>query len=144
MQLQVEQGMGASRHGIQGQWGGEGKVGGGQSRGGEQSASGARTLARLYWKAGQFEPDGSHRLEVSTLASFAGAKRGQLAALTEAEVTAGLRGVVTGVTCLAWLRPLPRLALTPIVLVRDRGNSPASLEHGAGIHEVDEGGIYSW
>jgi hypothetical protein len=95
--------------------------------------------------AGQSEPDGSHRLEVSALASFAGAKRSQLAALTEAEVTAGLRGVVTGVTSLARLRSrAPRLALAPIVLVRDRGNALVPLERGVTVHEVDEGGIYSW
>ncbi|OJH35093.1 hypothetical protein BON30_39145 [Cystobacter ferrugineus] len=114
-------------------------------RGGEHSASVAKTLTRLSWTAGQSEPDGSHRLKVSALASFAGAKRSQLAALTEAEVTAGLRSVVTGVTCLARARSrAPRLALAPIVLVRDRRNGLVPLERGATVHEVDEGGIYSW
>jgi hypothetical protein len=143
MQLQVEQGLGAFRHGSQGVV--EGRAGGVLNRGGEHSASVAKTLTRLAWMAGKHEPDGSHRLEVSALVSFAGAKRRQLAALTEAEVTAGLRGVVTGVTSLARLRSrAPRLALAPIVLVGERGHGPSSLEHGAGIHEVDEGGIYSW
>lgn len=143
MQLQVEQGLGASRHGSQGAV--EGRAGGVLYRGGEHSASVAKTLTRLSWTAGQHEPDGSHRLAVSALASFAGAKRRQLAALTEAEVLAGVRGVVTGVTTLARLRSrAPRLTLAPIVLVRDRDHGPSSLEHGAGIHEVDEGGIYSW
>ena len=143
MQLQVEQGLGASRHGSQGMV--EGRAGGVLNRGGEHSTLVAKTLTRLSWTAGKYEPDGSHRLKVSALASFAGAKRSQLAALTEAEVTAGLRGVVTGVTCLARLRSrAPRLALAPIVLVRELGNTPSSLEHVAAIHEVDEGGIYSW
>jgi hypothetical protein len=45
--------------------------------------------------------------------------------------------VVTGVTCLAAVRPLsPRLTAAPIVLARDQGFS-------ADVW-VDEGGIYSW
>lgn len=144
MQLKVEQGLGASRHGNPGVV--EGRAGGVLNRWGEHSATVAKTLTRLSRTAGKSERDGSHRLEVSALVSFAGAKRNQLAALTEAEVLAGVRGVVTGVTTLARLRSrAPRLALAPIVLVRERGHGPSSLlEHGAAIHEVDEGGIYSW
>ncbi|QRK12040.1 hypothetical protein JQX13_19535 [Archangium violaceum] len=113
-----------------------------------------KTLARLTCTAGQSERDGGNRLEVPLLASFAGAKRTQLAVLTEAAVMAELRQVVTGVTCLASVRPLsPRLAVAPIVLARGQDFSPGRAHrHGwvesAHRHDfdevVDEGGIYSW
>ncbi len=122
--------------------------------GGEQSASVVRPLARPSYMAGQFERDGGNRLEVPPLASFAGAKRTQWAVLTEAKVLAGLREVVTGVTCLASVRPMsPRLTVAPIVLARGGGFSPgrvsrSGLVESAHSHDVDavedEGGIYSW
>jgi len=104
--------------------------------------------------AGPSERDGGHRLAVPRLASFAGANRTQLAVLTEAGVTDGLREVVTGVTCLASVRPMsPRLTLAPIVLARDQDFSPGRTARGellepAYSHDldlgVDVGGIYSW
>jgi hypothetical protein len=89
------------------------------------------------------------------LASFAGAKRAQWAVLTEAAVLIGLREVVTGVTCLASVRPTsPRLTVAPIVLASGGGGfssgrvSRSGLVESARGHEVDavvdEGGIYSW
>jgi hypothetical protein len=146
MQLQVEQGMGASRLGIQATWSGEARAGVAQYRGGEPSATVVRALSRLSSRTtGQSEPDGSQRLEVSALASFAGAKRSQWAVLTEAEVLAGVRGVVTGVTCLANPRPsAPRLALAPIVLIRDQAPHLAFSKRATAKQEVDVGGIYSW
>jgi hypothetical protein len=111
--------------------------------GGEQNAPVMKTLVRLSPMAGRSERDGGHRLTVPRLASFAGAKRSQLAVLTEAGVTDGLREAVTGVTCLAAVRPLsPRLAVAPIVLAREQDFEPAyarDLDLG-----VDVGGIYSW
>jgi hypothetical protein len=154
MQLKVENGMKASRHQVQGKRVGGEEAGGVLHVGGELSSSVTKSLTRLSWTVGQIERDGGNRPEVPRLASFAGAKRSQLAVLTEAAVTAGLREEVTGVTCLASVRPVsPRLAAAPIVLARSQGFSPGrvarsewvELAHG---HEVglleDEGGIYSW
>lgn len=146
MQLHVEQGMGASRPGLPGPWSGEVKTGVGYYRGGEPSATVVKALTRSSIRtAGQSELDGSQRLEVSALASFAGAKRSQWAALTEAGALAGMRGVVTGVTCLASLRPgTPRLALAPIGLIRGQARRLTLVEDHPAKPEVDAGGIYSW
>ena len=133
MQLHVEKGMGASRMAGYGQ--------AGRGRGGPQGAGVTRSLTRLSWTAG--EHDGSQRQDVATLVHFAGAKRSEWEALLEAEVTAGLRGAVTGVTCLAGLRPAqPRSMRTPIVLISTEQHGPRA--PGAAAPEVDEGGIYSW
>lgn len=141
MQLHVEKGMGASRMAGHGQAGREeGKV---AVRGwvGLNGAAVTRSLTRLSWTAG--EHDGSSRQDVATLVRFAGAKRSEWEALLEAEVTVGLRGAVTGVTCLAWLRPSASRSLrTPVVLVRAEQHGPRA--PGAAASEVDEGGIYSW
>ncbi len=154
MQLNVENGMKVSRHQGHGVRMDEGKMGVVLHVGGGLNAPVTKTLARPSWTAGQFERDGGNRLEVPRLASFAGAKRTWLAVLTEAGVTDGLREVVTGVTCLASVRPVsPRLAVAPIVLARDPGFSPGHTAHGgprvsARAHDagmgMDEGGIYSW
>jgi hypothetical protein len=153
MQLTVENAMNASRHQGHGKRT-EGKAGVVLHVGGKPDASVTKTLGRLSWRAGQTERDGGNRLEVPRLASFAGAKRTQLAVLTEAAVMAELRRVVTGVTCLAAVRPLsPRLAAAPIVLARGEGFSAGRASrsepvgfvphHGADVWG-DEGGIYSW
>ncbi|MGZ3458535.1 MAG: hypothetical protein ACXU86_08520 [Archangium sp.] len=150
MQLTVENGMKAPRHQVHGKRRGE--AGGVLHVGGELNAPVTRRLTRLSWKAGQPERDGGHPLEVPQLASFARANRARLAVLTEAAVTAGLREVLTGVKCLASVRPMsPRLAVAPIALVRGQDFGPglpspwlepAHLpDADAG---VDEGGIYSW
>ncbi|PTL79826.1 hypothetical protein [Vitiosangium sp. GDMCC 1.1324] len=156
MQLTVEKnGMKASRHQDHGKRTGEGTGGVVLHVGGELHAAVTKTLARLSWTAGQFERDGGNRLEVPRLVTFAGAKRSQLAVLTEAAVTAELREAVTGVTCLASVRPTsPRLAAAPIVLARGQEFSPGRATswhelvesaHSHDVHSmVDEGGIYSW
>lgn len=153
MQLTVENAMNASRHQVHGKRT-EGKAGVVLHVGGEINAAVTKTLGRLSWMAGQSERDGGNRLEVPRLASFAGAKRTQLAVLTEAEVMAGLRQVVTGVTCLAAVRPLsPRLTAAPIVLARGQGFTPGRASRSEPVEAmplydadvgVDEGGIYSW
>jgi len=71
----------------------------------ELHASVAHCVVRPSWMAGRHERDGGSRITVPELAVFAGAKRAQFLALGEAEVTAGLREVVSGETCLASLRP---------------------------------------
>lgn len=110
---------------------------------GEQGASVTKALARLSWTVGQSERDGGHRPEVTWLAFLAGANRAQLAVLTEDAVTAGLRETVTGVTCLASVRPLsPRLRAAPIVLAR--GPAPREGQRRLRDEMRDEGGIYSW
>lgn len=153
MQLTVENAMNASRHQVHGKRT-EGKAGVVLHVGGSPDAAVTKTLGRQSWMAGQSERDGGNRLEVPRLACFAGAKRTQLAVLTEAAVMAELRRVVTGVTCLAAVRPLsPRLAAAPIVLAREQGFSPGRASRSEPMpplpyHEVglgvDEGGIYSW
>ncbi len=121
----------------------------------ELHASVTRCVVRPSWTAGRHERDGGSRITVPALAIFAGAKRAQLLALSEADVTSGLRGVVSGETCLASLRPQAslRLAMTPIVLAARQGFSPGRARHsqpvqplhGHSLDEVvDEGGIYSW
>ncbi|HYO60006.1 hypothetical protein [Archangium sp.] len=147
MQLEVENGMKASGHQGHGMWMGEGKAGVVLHMGGELNASVTKT--RLSWMAGQSARDRGNRL-----ASFAGANRAHLAVLTRAAVTAGLREVVTGVTCLASVRPLsPRLTVARLVLDRDPGFSPVRTIHGELVKPahgddidvgMDEGGIYSW
>lgn len=154
MQRELENSMKATRHQVHGMRRGDGKVGVVLHVGGEQNAPVMKTLVRLSPTAGQSERDGGNRLAVPRLASFAGANRTQLAVLTEAGVTDGLREVVTGVTCLASVRPLsPRLAVAPIVLARDQDFSPGRPTRGALMlpaygHDldmgVDVGGIYSW
>jgi hypothetical protein len=154
MHMRLENGMKVSGHQGQGKQPGRETVGVVLHVGGEQSASVVRPLVRLPYRAGQYERDGGNRLEVPPLASFAGAKRTQWAVLTEAAVLAGLREVVTGVTCLASVRPMsPRLTVAPIVLARGGGFSPgrgsrSGLMESAHGHDVDavvdEGGIYSW
>lgn len=154
MQRELENSMKATRHQVHGMQRGTGKVGVVLHVGGEQNAPVMKTLVRLSPTAGLSERDGGNRLTVPRLASFAGAKRSQLAVLTEAEVMAGLRRVVTGVTCLAAVRPLsPRLAAAPIVLARDAGFSAGRasrsepvgfVPHPVADAWVDEGGIYSW
>jgi hypothetical protein len=143
MQRELENSMKATRHQVHGMRRGNGKAGVVLHVGGEQNAPVMKTLVRLSPMAGRSERDGGHRLTVPRLASFAGAKRSQLAVLTEAGVTDGLREAVTGVTCLAAVRPLsPRLAVAPIVLAREQDFEPAyarDLDLG-----VDVGGIYSW
>ena len=121
----------------------------------ELHASATQCVVRPSWTAGRHERDGGSRITVPELAVFAGAKRAQFLALGEAAVTAGLREVVSGETCLASLRPQAslRLAATPIVLAARRGFSPGRGRHsqpeeslhGHSVDEVaDEGGIYSW
>jgi hypothetical protein len=119
----------------------------------EPHTSETQCVVRLSWTAGRHERDGGSRITVPELAVFAGAKRAQFLALGEAAVTAGLREVVSGETCLASLRPQAalRLATTPIVLAARRGFSSGrgqrspSVESRDGLDEVvDEGGIYSW
>lgn len=154
MQRELENSMKATRHQVHGMWRGEGKAGVVLHMGGEQNARVTKTLARPASMAGQPERDGGTRLVVPRLASFAGANRTQLAVLTEAGVTDGLREVVTGVTCLASVRPLsPRLTVAPIVLDRDQDHVPGRTARGAWgkqtpSHDpdmgVDVGGIYSW
>jgi hypothetical protein len=141
MQRELENSMKATRHQVHGMRRGNGKVGVVLHVGGEQNAPVMKALVRLSPTAGQTERDGGNRLTVPRLASFAGAKRGQLVVLTEAGVTDGLREVVTGVTCLAAVRPLsPRLTVAPIVLARAQDFEPShDLDLG-----VDVGGIYSW
>ncbi|HEX5753400.1 MAG TPA: hypothetical protein VFZ09_44795 [Archangium sp.] len=143
MQRELENSMKATRHQVHGMRRGNGKAGVVLHVGGEQNAPVMKTLVRLSPMAGQSERDGGNRLTVPRLASFAGAKRAQLVVLAEAGVTDGLREVVTGVTCLAAVRPLsPRLAVAPIVLSREQHFEPAyahELDLG-----VDVGGIYSW
>ncbi len=88
------------------------------------------------------------------MAYFAGAKRTQLAVLMEARVTAALREALTGVTCLASVRPLsPHLTSASLVLAGGWGfspgrrsrNQPMESAHNHDLDEVvDEGGIYSW
>ncbi|WP_375770188.1 hypothetical protein NR798_04660 [Archangium gephyra] len=146
--------MKATRHQVHGLWRGEGEAGVVLHMGGEQSARVMKTLARSASMAGQSERDGGHRLAVPRLASFAGANRTWLAVLTEAGVTAGLREAVTGVTCLASVRPMsPRLSVAPIVLDTElnRGEEPGARgPRGKRAHDqdpdlgVDVGGIYSW
>lgn len=143
MQRELENSMKATRHQVHGMRRGTGKVGVVLHVGGEQNAPVMKTLVRLSPTAGLSERDGGNRLTVPRLASFAGAKRSQLAVLTEAGVTDGLHEVVTGVTCLAVVRPLsPRLAVAPIVLDRARDFEP-SYGHDLDLG-VDVGGIYSW
>jgi len=154
MKRELENSMKATRHQVHGMRRGNGKAGVVMHVGVEQNAPVMRTLARLSSTAGQSERDGGNRLTIPRLASFAGAKRTQLAVLTEAGVTDGLREVVTGVTCLASVRPMsPRLAVAPIVLVREQDFSPGPTARGARMasafsHDVDlgvdVGGIYSW
>jgi hypothetical protein len=154
MQRELENSMKATRHEVHGMRRGDGKAVMVLHVGGDQNAPVMKTLARLSKAAGQFERDGGNRLAVPRLASFAGANRTQLAVLTEAGVTNGLREVVTGVTCLASVRPMsPRLAVAPIVLVRDEESRPGRTARGellkpAYVQEleqsVDVGGIYSW
>lgn len=140
MQLTVEHEMKASRHPLHGKQRGAGRG----LRGGEQGGAVTKTLARLSYLAGHSERDGGLRPEASRLASLAGANRAQLAVLTEAEVTAGLREGVTGVTCLASVRPVaPRLTAAPIVLARGPGSS-AVQARDVDTQRGDEGGIYSW
>ena len=143
MRLKLEQGMGAPHHALHGMWSEGGKARGVLQWGSEQ-VSVARTLARLSWTTGPNEHGGSHQLEVSRLKVFAGAKHRQLAVLTEAAVTAGLREVVTGVTCLASLRPSsPRLTVASTVLAR-ASKTGGTQKRNHGGDGVDEGGIYSW
>ena len=156
MQLRVKK-MKVPGHQVHGkQIGGE-QIGVVLQVGGEQNTTVAKPVTQLSWMAGQSKRDGGNRLEGPRLASFAGAKRTQLAVLMEAAATAGLREVVTGVTCLASVRPVaPRLAATPsapIVLARVRDISPARVAQSGWMgstdgHDadlgVDEGGIYSW
>ena len=142
MRLELEQGLGASRHALHGTWSGGGKAGTAR-RGGGQQASVTRTLARLSWMTGSCEHGGSAPLEVSWLEALAGAKRHQQAALSVAEVTAGLRETVTGVTCLASFRPAaPRLTVASTVLAR--APEPGAEKKISRVWEQDEGGIYSW
>ncbi len=145
MQLTVENEMKASRHPIHGKRWGEGRTGKVLRGGGEQGAV-TKALARLSWLAGHSERDGGLQLEVSRLASLAGANRAQLVVLTEAKVTAGLREGVTGVTCLASVRPSsPRLTAAPIVLARGPGPSDGQPARDVGVvRRGEEGGIYSW
>lgn len=151
MQRELENSMKATRHQVHGMRRGDSKTGVVLHVGGEQNAPVMKALARLSPTAGQSERDGGNRLVVPRLASFAGANRAQLAVLAEAGVTDGLREVVTGVTCLASVRPLsPRLAVAPIVLARAPVLGPArgGLMDPAFHHDVDLGvdlgGIYSW
>jgi hypothetical protein len=151
MQRELENSMKATRHQVHGMRRGNGKAGVVLHVGGEQNAPVMKALARLSSTTGQSERDGGNRLVVPRLASFAGANRTQLAVLTEAGVTDGLREVVTGVTCLASVRPMsPRLAVAPIVLAREQDVRPAhgGLMDAAFRHDVDLGvdlgGIYSW
>jgi hypothetical protein len=151
MQRELENSMKATRHQVHGMRRGNDKARVVLHVGGEQNAPVMKALARLSSTAGQSERDGGNRLVVPQLASFAGANRIQLAVLTEAGVTDGLREVVTGVTCLASVRPMsPRLAVAPIVLAREQDFSPArgGLMDPAFRHDldlgVDLGGIYSW
>ncbi|MCY1073704.1 hypothetical protein [Archangium lansingense] len=154
MQRELENSMKATRHQVHGMRRGEGKAVMVLHVGGEQNAPVMKTLARPSKAVGQFERDGGNRLVVPRLASFAGANRTQLAVLSEAGVTDGLREVVTGVTYLASVRPMsPRLAVAPIVLVREQDFSPGRTARGelmepARSHDldlgVDVGGIYSW
>ncbi|ATB30557.1 hypothetical protein [Melittangium boletus] len=144
MRLKLEQGMGAPNHAIHGMWGEGGKAKGVLQHWGGEQASVARTLARLSWTTGPTEHGGNHRPEVSLWAVFAGAKHRQLAVLREAAVTAGLHEVVTGVTCLASIRPsAPRLTVASTVLARasKRGGTQ---DRNHGVEGMDEGGIYSW
>lgn len=106
------------------------------------------------WMVGSIERDGGLRPDVCRLVSLAGASRAQLAVLTKAAVTAGLREQVTGVTFLASVRTLsPRL--TEASIARATGPRPGvihslSKERGGVTRvlrleaRVDEGGIYSW
>ncbi|HYO65848.1 MAG TPA: hypothetical protein VEU33_07185 [Archangium sp.] len=143
MQRELENSMKATRHQVHGMRRGNGKAGVVLHGGGKQNAPVMKTLVRLSPTAGQSERDGGNRLTVPRLASFAGAKRSQLAVLTEAGVTDGLRETVTGVTCLAAVRPLsPRLAVAPIVLTREQDFEP-SYGHDLDLG-MDVGGIYSW
>lgn len=154
MQRELENSMKAMRHQVHGMRRGEDMGGVVLHVGGERNAPVMKTLAWPSSTAGQSERDGGRRLTVPRLASFAGANRTWLAVLAEAGVTDGLREVVTGVTCLASVRPLsPRLAVAPIVLAREQGFSPGRTARGelmepARGHDldlgVDEGGIYSW
>lgn len=152
MQCELENSMKATRHQVHGMQRGESMAGVVLHVGGGQNAPVMKTLARLSSTAGQSERDGGNRLAVPRLASFAGANRAQLAVLTEAGLTDGLREVVTGVTCLASVRPMsPRLAVAPIVLARDQDFGPGRTARGARMepaysHDlgVDVGGIYSW
>ena len=154
MLLTVENKLTTSRHQVPGKPREQGVGGRILHVEGTEGAAVTRTVAWPSWKAGPIERDGSHRPHISRLASLAGASRAQLAVLTEAGVTAGLREWVTGVTCLASVRPMaPRLTAAPIVLARSPG---ASVLHclpteGGGVARaprlealVDEGGIYSW
>jgi hypothetical protein len=154
MQLRVENGMKASRHQVHGKWSGGETAGVVLHVGGEQGASVTRKLVRLSRTAGQSKQEGGSAVEVPRVAYFAGAKRTQLAVLMEAEVTAALREALTGVTCLASVRPQsPRLTDAALVLAGGRGFSPGrrlwsqpmESEHSHDLDEVvDEGGIYSW
>ncbi len=142
MPLRVENGMNASLHQV------HGKLGGGEKAGlvlriaGEPSMSAARPLTRLFWR------EEGHPLEAPHLASFAGEKRTELATLVQAEATAGLRELFTGVTCLASVRPVsPRLKAAPLVFAQ--GCSPGSTSRSARVESdhdlmMEEGGIYSW
>jgi hypothetical protein len=153
MQLRVENGMKASRHQVHGKRSG-GELGGVLHVGGEPSASVTRKLVRLSRTAGQSEQEGGNTVEVPPVAYFAGAKRTQLAVLMRAEVTAALREALTGVTCLASVRPVSsRLTAASLVLAGGRGfspgrrprNQPMESAHSHDLDEVvDEGGIYSW
>jgi hypothetical protein len=92
---------------------------------------------------GSSEHGGSAPLEVSWLEALAGAKRHQLSTLSAAAVMVGLRELVTGVTCLASLRPeAPRLTVASTVL--SRAPLTGREERAFGAREQDEGGIYSW
>jgi hypothetical protein len=149
MQPRVENGMNASRHQVHGKWVGGEKAGLVLHMGGEPSASVARPLTLLSRQAGREE---GHRLVVPHLASFAGAKRAELESLLRAEATAGLRELLTRVTCLASVRPVSaRLTVARLVLAQ--GFSPGRSSRGALVESaprrdvdlmVDEGGIYSW
>jgi hypothetical protein len=154
MQLRVENGMKALRHQVHGKRSGGELVGLVLNVGGELDASVTRNLFRLSKTGGKSEQEGGNTVEVPRVAYFAGAKRTQLAVLMQAGVTADLREALTGVTCLASVRPQsPRLASASLVLAGGRGfspgrrprNQPMESAHSHDLDEVvDEGGIYSW
>ncbi|HEX8434125.1 MAG TPA: hypothetical protein VF697_03440, partial [Archangium sp.] len=153
MQLRIENGMKASRHQVHGKRAGGEMAGLILHAGGEPDASVTRNLVRLSRTAGQSGQEGGSTVEVPRVAYFAGAKRAQLAVLTQSGVTAALREALTGVTCLASVRPVsPRLAEASLVLAggwsfspgRRTGNPAPESAHSHDLDEVvDEGGIYS-